>query len=81
MLKKKKESAQRKMAVKTAIIFRTCAVGTSEVPTTNVWGKVMIAPSAMPIRAKAVNDGGPTAMNMPGRMLGEGRPKDMRRPI
>src|SRR6478735_3246392 len=34
----------------------------------------------MPIRAKDVKDGGPTAMNMPGRSFGAGRPSTISRP-
>lgn len=33
----------------------------------------------MPRRARLVKDGGPTAMNMPGLVLGLGRPSVMRR--
>lgn len=34
----------------------------------------------IPIRAKAVNDGGPTAINIPGRSFGAGKPSTMSRP-
>ena len=69
------------MATETATIFRTCAVGTPLVPTTKVSAKPFIAVFAIPMNASPVKDGGPTLMNIPGLVLGLGRPKDIRRPI
>ena len=81
MQKKKSERDQRKMAKKTATIFSTCAVGTAAVPRTKVCGNTSTAAFAMPMKARPVNDGGPTEMNMPGRVSGRGRPFDMSRPM
>ena len=78
--KKKRESDQRKMATKTARSLRTWAVGRPDVPRMKVWGKMIRASFAISINASAVNDGGPTAMNIPGRVSGEGRPNDIKRP-
>jgi len=65
MQKKNSDSVQRAIAEKTATIFNTCAVGMSVAPMTNVCGNTLMAAFAMPMSARPVKAGGPTAMNMP----------------
>ena len=81
MQKKNSESDQRTMAKKTATIFSTCAVGIAAVSRTKVRGNTSMPAFAMPIKARPVNDGGPTEMNIPGRVSGRGRPFDISRPM
>ena len=65
--------------MKTAMILSIQAVGTSAVPTTKVYGNTLIAASAIPMHARLVKEGGPTLMNIPGRVFGEGSPSVIRR--
>ena len=81
MQKKNSERDQRMMARNTATIFSTWAVGTAVVPTTKVCGNTKMAASAMPMKARPVNDGGPTEMNIPGLVSGSGNPFDINLPM
>lgn len=71
MQKKNSERDQRIMARNTATTFSTWAVGTAAVPRTKVCGNTSIAAFAMPMKARPVNDGGPTEMNIPGLVSGD----------
>ena len=74
MQKKNSDNAHKNMPAKTATIFRICAVGTADAPRMSVFGRTVRVALAISIRARQVKEGGPTAINIPGRVSGEGRP-------
>lgn len=75
-----KETLQINILAMTTTISRTWAEE-MVVPAPKLSGKSMRAALAIPIKASAVKEAGPMAMNMPGWVLEEGKPDVMSRPM